>query len=108
MAHMMHHWISGVDYTLCDCYPQCLNADRLPPSFKLDHADGVFLPELLLFIQGIALYRSLQLSYNPLILSHTPGCCLCLSIGLGNQKVQSHVGVHICSPVSLVFGCSVP
>jgi hypothetical protein len=45
MAHKMHLWISEMDYTLFDGFPELLNADCLPPSFKLDQADGEFLRE---------------------------------------------------------------
>jgi len=45
MAHKMHLWISEMDYMLFDGFAALLNADCLPPSFKLDQADGEFLPE---------------------------------------------------------------
>ena len=50
MAHKMHLWIWEIYYTVFNGFPQRLNADCLPPSFKLDQADGEFLLELLLFI----------------------------------------------------------
>ena len=34
-----------MDYMLLDSFPELLNADRLPPSLKLDQADGEFLLE---------------------------------------------------------------
>jgi len=50
MAQNMHLWISEVDYELVNGFPERLNADFLLPSFKLDHADGEFRLEPVLFI----------------------------------------------------------
>ena len=69
-----------MDYTLFDGFPERLNADCLPPSFKLDHADGEFLLESLLFIRGDAVNLSLQLVSDVLRVSQAPGCGICLSI----------------------------
>jgi len=81
MAHKMHLWISEMDYALFNGFPERLNADCLPPSFKLDHADREFLVELLLFIRGDAINLSLQLDSDALRISQASGCGFCLSIG---------------------------
>jgi hypothetical protein len=70
-----------MDYALFNGFPECLNADCLPPSFKLDYADGIFRLEPLLFIRGNAINLSLQLDSNLLRISQAPGRCFCLSIG---------------------------
>jgi len=95
-----------VYYALFNGFPERLNADCLPPSFKLDQADGEVLLELLLFIQGDAINYSLQLNSDALRISHAPGLGFCLSIRWAIPKLQSHVSSHVCRPVSLVFGCS--
>jgi len=68
-------------YELFNGFLERLNADCLPPSFKLDQADGEFLVEPLLFIRGDALNLSLQLDSDALGSSQVPGGGFCLSIG---------------------------
>jgi len=41
----MHLWISEMNHTLFDGFPELLNDDCLPPIFTLDRADGQFLLE---------------------------------------------------------------
>jgi len=81
MAHKMHLWISEIYYVLFNGFPERLNADCLPPSFKLDQTDGEFRLELLLFIRGDAINLSLQLVSDPLRISQASGGGFCLSIG---------------------------
>ena len=81
MAHKMHLWISEMDYTLFNGFPERLNADCVPPSFKLDQTDGEFHLEPLLFIPGDGINLSLQLVSDALRISQAPGCGICLSIG---------------------------
>jgi hypothetical protein len=50
MAHNMHHWISEMDYALLNGFPERLKDDYISHSLKLDHADGEFCIEPLLFI----------------------------------------------------------
>jgi hypothetical protein len=45
MAYKLHLSGSEMDYMLFDGFPELLNADCLPPSFKLDQGDGEFLCE---------------------------------------------------------------
>jgi hypothetical protein len=77
----MHLWISKLDYALFNDFPEHLNADGLPPSFKLDHADGEFLLEPHLFIRGDAKNLSLQLDRDALCISRAPDRGFTLSIG---------------------------
>jgi len=67
-------------YVLFNGCPEHLNAECLPPSFKLNQADGEFLLEPLLFIRGDAMNRSLQLVSDALRASQAPGPEFCLSI----------------------------
>jgi hypothetical protein len=46
MVHMMHLWISGMNYMLFACFPEFQNADCVSPSFNFDQADAEFLLEL--------------------------------------------------------------
>jgi hypothetical protein len=61
--------------------PECLNADCLPRSFKLNQVDGKFRLEQLLFIPGDAMTLSLQLVSDALCISEAPDYGFCLSIG---------------------------
>ena len=106
MAHKMHHLISKKDYVLFNGFPERLNADCLLPSFKLNHADGEFLVEPPLFIQGDAINLSLQLDSDAICISQAQGHGFCASIGIVDLKLQLLVGIHVCCPVSFVFGCS--
>ena len=65
----MHRGISEMDYALFNGFPQRQNADCLPPSFKLDHEDGEFLLETLLFIRRDAINLSLQLDSDALCIT---------------------------------------
>jgi len=96
-----------MDDALFNCFPERLNDDYLPPSFPLDHVDGEFLLETLLFIQGDAINLCLQLDSDMLRISQTLGRGFCLSIGKADLKLQSIVGGHVCCPVSLVLGRTV-
>ena len=80
MAHKMHLWISEMDYTLFDGFPELLNANCLPPSFKFDQVDGQFLLETHLLIQCDTINLSLQLIRNVVCISDTPGGGFSLSI----------------------------
>jgi len=63
-----------MDNALSDGFLECLNADCLPQSFKLDQADGEFVLEPYLFIEGDALHLSLQLDRDGLGISEAPRC----------------------------------
>ena len=69
-----------MDYTLFDGFPLLPNADCLPPSFKLDQADGQFPLELHLLIQCDTINLSLQLTHNAVNISETSGSGFSLSI----------------------------
>jgi hypothetical protein len=73
--------MSEMYYALFNGFSERLNADCLPPSFKLDQTDGEFRLEQLLFIPGDALNLSLQLANDPLRVSQAPGYGFCFSIG---------------------------
>jgi hypothetical protein len=45
MAHKMQLWISELDYALYNGFPERQNAACLPPSIKLNHAEGELLLE---------------------------------------------------------------
>jgi len=77
---MMHLWMSEMYYALFKGFPQHLKAYCLPPSFKLNHADGQFVLEPLLFIRGDATNLSLQLVSDVLRISQAPGRGFSLSI----------------------------
>jgi hypothetical protein len=80
MAHKMHLGTSKMYYTLFNGFLERLNADCLPPSFKLDQTDGEFLLEPLPLIWGDAINVSLWLVSDPLRISQAPGGGFCLSI----------------------------
>jgi hypothetical protein len=61
MAHKVHLWISEMYPALFNGFPERLNADYLPPSFKFYQMDGEFRLEPLLFIRGDPINLSLQL-----------------------------------------------
>jgi len=105
-AYKMRLWGSDMYYTLFDGFPQCPNADCLPPSFKLNQADGGILHEPVLFIRGNAINLTLQLVSNTLCISEAPAPGFCLRIGYPVLKLQSRVGRSVWCPVSVVFGCS--
>ena len=81
MAHTMHVWLSEMDYMLFDGFPELLNADCLPPSFKHDQADGEFLRELHLVFQSDTMNASPELIHNAVRISDTPRGGVNLSIG---------------------------
>jgi len=70
-----------MDYTLLDGFPELLNADCLPPSFKLDQADGEFLREPHLVFRSDTINLSLELNHNAVRISDTPGGGFNLSSG---------------------------
>jgi len=70
-----------MDYMLFDGFPELLNADCLPPSFKLDQADGEFLCELHLVFRSDTMNLSLELIHNAVRISDTPGGGFNISIG---------------------------
>jgi len=102
----MHLGIYEMDYRLFNGYPERLNADFLPPSFKLDHVDGGFLLETLLFIRGDAINLSFQQDSDVLRNSQARGRGFYLSIGWVDMNFRSLLGGQIFHPISLVFGCS--
>jgi hypothetical protein len=53
-----------MDYTLFGGFPELLNADCLPPSFKLDQADGELLREPHPFFSSYTMNLSLKLIHN--------------------------------------------
>jgi hypothetical protein len=55
MAHMLLLWMSEMYYMLLNGSLVRLNADCLPPSLKLNQADGEFLLDMILFIPGDAI-----------------------------------------------------
>jgi len=81
MAYTMHLWMSQMNYTLFNGFPERLNADCLPPRFKLDQAEGEFLLEPHLLIRGDAINLSVKLVSHALRISQAPGRGFCLSIG---------------------------
>ena len=81
-----------MDYVLFNGFPERLNANCLPLSFKLDYTDGEFVLEPLLFIWGDAINVSLQLDSDALHISEAPGRGLCLSIESADLKLQLLVG----------------
>jgi len=70
-----------MDYMLFIGVLERLNANGLPPSFKLDHADGEFFVEPLLFIRSNGITLSLELDSDVLCISQASGRGSCLSIG---------------------------
>jgi len=102
----MHHWISEEYYALFNGFPEHLNRDCLPPSFKLGRADGELLLEPLLFIQGDAINLSPKLVSDLLRISQAPARGFCLSIRSGYLNLRSLVRRHFCHHVSIVFGSS--
>ena len=102
----MHLWISEIIDTLFNGFPERLNADCLPPSFKLDQVEGEFLLELHLLIRGDAMNLSLKLVIYALCISQAPGCGFCLSMGETDLKLHSLVRGRVSRAVSLVFGGS--
>jgi hypothetical protein len=89
MAHKMQLWISEMYHTLFNGFPEHLNADCLPPSYKLDQMDGEFRLEPLLFMQHVAINLSLQLVSDPFSISQAAGHGYCVSIGWADSKLQS-------------------
>jgi len=89
-------------------FPERLNAECLPPRFKLNQEDGKFLVELLLIIRGDAINLTLQMVSTVLRISEAPGRGICLSIRLADQKMQWCVGHLVWHPIGLVFGGSYP
>jgi hypothetical protein len=107
MAHKMNLWISEMYHALFNVFPEHLNADYLPPSFKLNQTDGEFHLEPLLSIRGDAMNLSLQLVSDTLHISQTPGRGFCLTIAQAEPSVQSLVGGQVCRTVSHVFSGTV-
>jgi hypothetical protein len=60
-------------YALFNGVPEQLNADCLPPLFKLNQADGEFCLELHLSIQGDVMNFSLPLVSGLLLIRQAPG-----------------------------------
>jgi hypothetical protein len=81
MAQKMNLWISKMDYTLFDDFPEVLNSNRLALSFKFDQADGRFLLEMHLVIRSDTINLSLQPILNAVHISDTPRGGFSLSIG---------------------------
>ena len=108
MAYRMHLGISDMNYGLLNGLPEHLHADCLPPSLKLNHAEGEFFLEPPLLIRGDAIYSSPKLVSNTLRISQAPGRGVCLSIRYGVLKLQSLVGGYVCCPISHIFGGSFP
>jgi len=101
----MNIWISEMNYTLFDGFPELLNADCMPPSFKLDQADGDFLHEPHLVFRTDTINLSLGLIYKEVHLSHTPGGGFNLSIRQTDLRLHTLVSGHVYRPVNL-FVCS--
>ena len=80
MANQMHLSISEMPCPLFNGLPERLNPDGLPPSVKLNQADGQFLLDPLLFIPGDAIDLSLHLLSDTLCISQPPGRGFDLSI----------------------------
>jgi hypothetical protein len=106
MAHKMHLWISEMNYVLFNGFLVHLNTHYLTPNFKLEEAEGEFLPEPHLFIQGDAINLSLQLDSDTFRISQAPGGGVCHNIGQADLKMQSVAGIYICHLVSPVFSWS--
>jgi hypothetical protein len=58
-----------------------VNADCLPPRFKLDHGDAEFFLEPFLFIRGDAINLSLQMDFDTFGIGQAQGRSFGLSIG---------------------------
>jgi len=67
MAHKVHFWISKMNYTLFDGFPDLMNVDCLPPSFNLKKVDGDVLHEQHLGFRCDSTNRSLQLIHNAFV-----------------------------------------
>jgi hypothetical protein len=67
-------------HILLNGFVEHLNADCLPPSFKLDQADGEFSLQPVLFIRGDAMNFSLQPVSDTVCISQALGRRFCLSI----------------------------
>jgi len=80
IAQMIPLKISEMYYTWFDSFPERLNGDCFPSSFKLDSAHGEFLIKLLLFTRGDAINLSLQRTSDTLCISQVPGRGFYLSI----------------------------
>jgi len=100
----MNLWLSKMNHALFNVFPERLNANWLPPGFKLDQTDGDFCLECLLFIRGDAINLSRLLVCDTLRISQGPGRGFCLSIRFMESKMQSLVGGHVSHPISLVCG----
>ena len=70
-----------MDYTLFDGVLELLNGNWLPPSFKLNKADGEFLCETHLVFRSDTMNLSLELIHNAVRIRYTPGGGFNLSIG---------------------------
>ena len=70
-----------MDFTLLEGFPELLNANCLPPSLKLNQVDGEFLRELHLVFGSDTVNLSIELIYNAVPISDTPGGGFKLSIG---------------------------
>jgi hypothetical protein len=80
MAHKMQRCIFELDYALYNGFPEHQNAACLPPSIKLNHAEGELLLEPPLVISGDDINITLQLDSDVLRISEAPGRGFCLSI----------------------------
>jgi len=77
----MHLGLSEMDYMMFDDFPELLNADCLPPSFKLDQADGELLHEPYVVFRSDARNLAPELMHNAVHISDTPGGGFDPSIG---------------------------
>jgi hypothetical protein len=90
---------------LFDDFPELLNANYLPASFKVGHADELFLLELHLLIRSDTIYPPLQLICNPVHIRNTSCSGLSLSSGWTDLKSHTFVSIHFCHSIKL-FLCS--
>jgi len=103
LGYTSHLWISEMKNAVFNGFLHLLTADCLPPSLKLDQAEGEFPIQWHLAIWGDANHLSLILLIQMFRISHAPEHGLCLWIGLAVLNFQSLACGQVCYPVILVF-----
>jgi hypothetical protein len=81
MAQKLHLWISKIDCTLFNGFPELLNANCLSPRYQFDPADAQFLLEMHLLIRNDTIILSFQHIDNAVHIMHTLGGGFSLRIG---------------------------
>jgi len=70
-----------MDHTLFNVFAELLKADCLPWSFKFTQMDGKFRLKPYVVFRSDPIQLSLQLAYNAIDISDTPGGWFSLNIG---------------------------